>query len=264
VIPIAEIGRLIAGREISLDQWDMIVEAPKIAKQTQAGQFVHVRVGDGFNPFLRRPLSIGPVDGDQIRLIFTVRGEGTRLLTRKHVGDPVDLIGPLGRPFILPAADELPVFVTGGIGIVPLLALDSKLPKAQNRLFLFGVRSRNAMPVTNEELAARRIQISSDDGSIGHHGNVISLLEKVLPEDSNAKKAFYACGPEPMLIGLKRFCVENNYRCYISMEVPMGCGLGACQSCAVPRADGNGYLLVCKDGPVFDCRDVLLKPEEKR
>jgi len=248
-------------RKISDGIWDMTVLAPKIAGASRAGQFVHVRVSDDFIPFLRRPLSVGPARGDFFRLIFTVKGSGTRLLAAKEAGGEIDLIGPLGRPFIIPGEDQFPILVAGGIGVVPLLLLDNQLPSDREMEFLLGIRSLKDATVDEVEVGQRRIHLSSEDGGVGFHGSVIDLLIKKLDELNHEKNiVIYGCGPGPMLYALKKLCQERSIPAYVSLEVPMGCGVGACQSCAVPRADGGGYYLVCHDGPVFNAADVVLLP----
>ncbi len=259
--PVAETGRLLEINQISHGTWDVTIQAPKIANSCRAGQFVHVRVGDVFNPFLRRPLSIGPCEGDNLRLIFTERGRGTELLAQKQPGDVVDLIGPLGNAYPLPAEDVHLGLIAGGIGVVPLLLFDSQTGNETERSFLLGVRSKDFLTVTESEIKAHGLFVSSDDGSIGYKGNVVELLEKRLSSIRNKKIVVYACGPGVMMRALKGFCAEHGFPLYVSLEVSMGCGVGACQSCAVDNAENDGYLLVCKDGPVFRAQDVDLSPE---
>ena len=46
----------------------------------------------------------------------------------------------------------------------------------------------------------------------------------------------------------------------MSLEERMGCGIGACLVCACRTKDKNGdeqYSHVCKNGPVFDAKEVL-------
>lgn len=258
--PVAEIGRIVANRCISPGTFELSVRAPRIAGGARAGQFVHVRCGSDFKPFLRRPLSVGPCRNDELKLIFIVRGEGTRLLSEMQSGDALDLIGPLGSNFSVVNGAGRQVLVAGGIGVVPLLLFDDQALKDKDRLFLLGVRSGSFLTVPPEEITRRGIEISSDDGSIGFKGNVVSLLEDKLMESGDVPVQIFACGPGPMMAVLKDFCKRRNVGAQVSLEVPMGCGIGACQSCAVPRSDGGGYLLVCRDGPVFDIRDVDLTP----
>ncbi len=257
-IPVAEKGMIEQVRKISNGIWDVTVFSPEIARSSRAGQFVHVRVTDGFNPFLRRPLSVGPCRGDYLSLIFNVKGVGTSLLAEKHPGDRIDLIGPLGNPFTFPEDDQHPVLVAGGIGVVPLLLLDTQLPGSVARDFLLGVRSTDCLTVDDVEIRRRKINLASDDGSIGYNGTVIDLLERLLIKLKQRNVVIYGCGPGTMMLALKDVCTARSITAYVSLEVPMGCGVGACQSCAVPKADGDGYYLVCRDGPAFDASEVDL------
>ena len=260
-VPIAEIGEVLAVKPVSADIWEMVVRAPRIADVARAGQFVHVRIGEGFSPFLRRPLSIGPCHDGCMMLIFTVRGEGTRLLAAKKPGDKIDLIGPLGNPFRLPDKNAVSFLVAGGIGIVPLLLLDDQISEKQSRQFLLGIRTRDLLSVSSEQVTQRRIILATEDGSAGFHGNGVQLLASVLEGNADSSVMVYGCGPTPMMNALKQLCKEQDIAAQVSLEVPMGCGVGACQSCAVSRADGEGYFLVCCDGPVFDINQVNLIPE---
>lgn len=245
---------------IAPDLWDMVVESPRIAAVSRAGHFVHARVADGYLPFLRRPLSIGPVGNGRLRLIFQIRGEGTRLLARRQAGETIDLIGPLGSTFPDPMPGEHPILLGGGIGAVPLMLLDDQIPTELRRTFLVGARSRSILSITEAEASTRNVRWATDDGTLGFHGNSVALLEQVISHVAGTP-VVYSCGPGPMLRAMKRLCTERGVKAYASLEVPMGCGVGACQSCAVKKSDGSGYLLVCKDGPVFDARDVVLEGE---
>lgn len=237
----------------------MVVRSRRLAETAKSGQFLHIRAGQGFMPFLRRPLSVGPCRGDRLTLIFTVRGEGTRLLSLLQPGAALDIIGPLGTSFVMPPENSEVLLVAGGIGVVPLLLLDDQLPKSQARRFLLGIRSLSYITVGNADLTRRKIKLATDDGSTGFKGNVINLLERELAEIKNPL-AVYGCGPAPMLTTLKELCLRRGIPAQVSLEVPMGCGVGACQSCAVPRADGAGYYMVCRDGPTFDINAVDLTP----
>jgi len=252
----SEIGTVVSNERGAEDIWEMEIFAPKIANDALPGQFVHIRCNSGFNPLLRRPMSIGPVDNEQISLIYAVHGEGTRILTEKKAGDDIDLIGPLGSSFTKPEPDVTPIFVAGGIGIVPLLSCYDTLSDPDNAHFILGVKSMMYMPISEKEVVRRNIQISTDDGSIGHHGNVVQLLQKTVSDIDIKLIKVYGCGPTPMMCALKDFCIDHSIHAEISLEVPMGCAVGACQSCAVRRADGNGYYLVCRDGPVFHIEEV--------
>lgn len=258
--PITEIGRVEKIEEVSPGIWDLWISAPQIALLVKPGQFLHLRVTTNWVPFLRRPLSAGPINPPHIRLIFNVRGQGTYLLSQKRPGDEMDIIGPLGNPFPFPFPGEKALIVAGGIGVVPLLYLQESLDAGVP--FILGVKSLSAMPIPLKEVGDKGIYMASEDGSIGFKGTAIDLLHQMWGEWGGIATVIYGCGPKGFLKALKAFAQMVDCRAYVSLEVPMGCGLGACQSCAIPRADGNGYRLVCRDGPIFECRDVVLDPEE--
>jgi dihydroorotate dehydrogenase electron transfer subunit len=266
--PAIELGRMARSHQISDSVREIVVLAPAIASRWKAGQFVHVRVNSDSVPFLRRPLSIAPIQPGQgfdpglyIRLLLVIRGEGTKLLAAKMVGDVVDLLGPLGTPFIQPDSKASVLLIAGGIGVVPLLALHQILPVSTTPTFLLGIRSKSYLPVTEREIRSKRIELATDDGSVGFSGNVVQLAEHHILQQTGKQVIVYACGPEPMLRAVKHLCHRFNIPGWVSLEVPMGCGLGACQSCAVERSGGQGYLLACKDGPIFDMESVVLGGE---
>lgn len=277
--PIPEIGRIESLQEVSPGIWNLVVEAPNIARLLHPGQFLHVRVSEGWLPFLRRPLSAGPTTPPFIRFIFNIRGRGTKVLAEKRAGENLDLIGPLGNPFpgsIMVSSPTgasgnsiLTILVAGGIGVVPLLFLQDRIPREGSHFFL-GVRTKSALPILLQEAEDRGLILASDDGSVGFRGTVIDVVESFLkdkwgigvglsPSESAPQVVIYGCGPVGMMRALKELAVRIKAPCYLSVEVPMGCGLGACQSCAVPRADGEGYRLVCRDGPVFECREIKIE-----
>lgn len=99
-----------------------------------------------------------------------------------------------------------------------------------------------------------KVLCATDDGSLGHHGFVDALVRQELEVDQNYD-AVLACGPRPMLRNVARVAEEFGVPCQVSMEERMGCGVGACLVCACDMADGSRKH-VCKDGPVFDSREV--------
>ena len=142
-----------------------------------------------------------------------------------------------------------------------MLLLDNEIDTEIPRKFLLGLRSSSLSTVDDPEISQRKIEIACDDGSRGFKGNVVELLETGITELKEHNTVVYGCGPKPMITALTELCKRHSIPLFVSLEVPMGCGLGACQSCAVPRADGKGYYLVCQDGPVFRAEDVNLSSE---
>lgn len=222
------------------------------AQITRPGQFVHVRCGEGL--LLRRPISIcnWSVDRDLIRMVFEARGEGTAWLAQRQVGDRLDVMGPLGRGFDMEPNGRY-LLVGGGIGVPPMLGC--AMHGGRDHVAILGFRSaQNAMMLEEFSRCCSGVRVATDDGSMGHHGFVDALVREELEKDSSFT-AVLACGPKPMLRSVARAAEAFGVPCQVSMEERMGCGVGACLVCACKSSDGH-YKHVCKDGPVFDAREV--------
>ena len=231
----------------------MTLEAPGIAERASCGQFVNIKCGEGL--LLRRPISICDYQDGLIRIVFEARGEGTAWLTRQKVGTYLDLLGPLGHGFTLTGTGRVLV-VGGGIGVPPMLA--AAKAAAGRAVACVGFRSKeNAMLLPELEAACQAVRVTSDDGTLGGHGFVDALVREELAA-ADDYTAVLACGPKPMLRSVFRAAKEKGVPCQVSMEERMGCGIGACLVCAckIKKADGEHYLHVCKDGPVFDGEEV--------
>ena len=218
------------------------------------GQFVHVKCGDAL--LLRRPISVCSCMEDEpedlLSLVFEVRGEGTQWLADRPVGHSVDVLGLLGNGFAIKPESRC-LLVGGGIGIPPMLGC-AQYTQGRSTAILGG-RSADKVILQNcFEDECAKVLIATDDGSLGHHGFVDALVRRELSEDKNYD-AVLACGPRPMLRNVARAAQEFGVPCQVSMEERMGCGVGACLVCACDMADGSRKH-VCKDGPVFDAREV--------
>src|SRR5262245_18602867 len=135
---------LLESREILPGQWLQSLHAPSIAIGSRAGQFVHVRTGDYSGLVLRRPFSINTAD--QVTGIVTIHfrtiGRGTEWLTRLQPGDPVDMLGPLGRPFGAARRGRLPLPTAGGVGRAGVRMLaDEAIRDGCQATLLFGAAS---------------------------------------------------------------------------------------------------------------------------
>ena len=100
--------------------------------------------------------------------------------------------------------------------------------------------------------------LTTDDGSLGWGGLISEPFQRWLDAQPSPEKdvVVYTCGPEAMMHAISELCLQRDVECQVSLETLMACGLAACLGCAVLRADMNGYVHVCKDGPVFDADDV--------
>lgn len=231
--------------------FDYTVLAPKLAEVAQPGQFAHIYVP---GKTLRRPISICDIDkkNGTLRFVFQIRGAGTEQLSKFEVGDKMDILAPLGHGFTFdPNAHNL--FIGGGIGVPPLFGAARQCGK--NATVAVGFRNKDFVILEDDFHAAGcDLRIATDDGSYGHHGLVIDLIQNVHPDK------IFACGPKVMLRAVKEFAKAHNIPCEISLEERMACGIGACLGCAVELYDENGETYmghVCKDGPVFPAERVV-------
>ena len=218
------------------------------------GQFVHIRCGEGL--LLRRPISVCSCMEDEpddlLSIVFEVRGEGTRWLAGRELGDSLDVLGLAGNGFDLKPEGRY-LLVGGGIGIPPMLGCAQYT--GGRATAILGGRSRDKIILEDffrEDCA--KVLCATDDGSLGHHGFVDALVRRELSED-RGYDGVLACGPKPMLRNVAKVAEEFGIPCQVSMEERMGCGVGACLGCAIQMADGT-MKHVCKDGPVFDAEEV--------
>ena len=230
--------------------------AAEIASTAKPGQFVMVRPTQDIEPLLRRPLSIHRVDKFTITLLYQVVGKGTRQLREMSAPQFLDIIGPLGNGFSFSEKTEKAVMVAGGIGIAPLAFLAEHLRRnrPETGLYLY-YGARTGKEIVGLELFQQLsvdIRITTDDGTKGEQGVVTSLLARDLNDFKNA--VLYGCGPEPMLKALKRVTNRTMQGVQVSVEANMACGMGVCLGCAVMTK--NGYRHVCRDGPVFNLREL--------
>lgn len=220
------------------------------------GQFLTIRVQDSAIPLLRRPFALSAFNGETASIIYQIRGRGTELLSSLPEGSPLDILSPLGNRFSMPAEGETPVLIAGGIGLGPILFLARELDRQGHApLLIFGCRGRTLIPEL-PALENGRIQFCTDDGTEGYHGTSVGYL-KTLGKDELKNPRLYACGPHPMLRACHDLALSLDIPCETSMEEMMACGVGACMGCAVELDDPvRKYARVCKDGPVFQSRDI--------
>jgi len=229
--------------------------SPGIASIIKPGEFLNIRVSQIPFPLLRRPFSVCDVEGDYIFLMFNILGEGTKALAGKHKGDSIDILGPLGRGFNTDDNYDIAVIVAGGLGVAPFPYLKRIINNKKNIHSFIGGRTFSDV-IT---YGMKNIKVSTDDGSLGFKGNVVELLAQNVDIFNSKKVKIFACGPNAMLSTLKEFCLQHNLECEASTECVMACGFGICQGCPIESSNNQDkYLLVCKDGPVFNIRDIII------
>ena len=232
----------------------LTIEAPRICALAQPGQFVHITCGDA--NLLRRPISICQAKDGMLKIVFVVKGDGTKWLSERRAGDVLDIVGPAGRGFDLTKLGEKPVFIGGGIGVPPMLqTMQAAKAQGAQPTAILGFRNASAVILEEDFKAVGTVYTATDDGSYGIHGFVSDVLKEHISEYTSV----CCCGPKPMLRALASIAEEAGIPCQVSMEERMGCGIGACLVCVCSLKKEHGetrYGHVCKDGPVFDSKEV--------
>ena len=236
------------------------VRSNNICDNAKPGQFLQIQVDSGLGAFLRRPFSIFDIDRSNgiVDFIFQAKGQGTRLLSKKHVGEHINIIGPLGDGVFSWDGCGNVMIIGGGIGIFPLYLLAKRLHKKHNAFVRLGFRSKDNVVLEDEfREQCHALNIFTDDGTYGLRGSVCRNLDSDLGSDDI--DAIFACGPLPMLRSVKEIAARREIPCQVSLEERMGCAIGACMGGAVKFSDTGkppAYARVCKDGPVFNAADV--------
>lgn len=256
-------AKLLAKEQLKEDIFKFRIQAKEIVETAKPGNFIEIRVADDVEPFLRRPISIFSIQKEEgsLEFIFQAKGKGTKLLTKKEVGDDIEVLGPLGYGTFEVTDYNKVAIIGGGIGVFPLYELAKELKQtttSQINTYL-GFRNKDYV-VTEKEFndVSDKLVITTDDGSYGISGFAINELKKDIEKEPVDR--IFACGPLPMLKAVQAFAVENNIPCQISLEEKMACGVGVCLGCAVKTAtstkEAPEYVHVCKAGPVFEAKDV--------
>jgi dihydroorotate dehydrogenase electron transfer subunit len=238
----------------------LTVVAPGMAELTKPGHFVAIQVGGPQSSMLlRRAFAIYEVKergvyGGTVEIVFAVHGKGTAWLAARRPQDKLDLVGPLGKPFRMPAEPVTATLVGGGYGSAPLLPLASALRDRGCRVdFVLGAGSVDRL---FGQLDARRIatsiEVTTDDGSMGRKGRVSDVLPALL--DKTGSDVVYACGPMAMLRAVSQIAGERDIPCQVAVEESMACGVGVCMTCVLPVVGDDGLTRMvrsCVEGPVF-------------
>ncbi len=256
-------GVIISNTRLQGDYFKVTFYTPEICATAQPGQFVHVKIANMEEHILRRPFSICNVSGSgELEVVYKVVGVGTEVLSKLPEGTLCDLLGPLGKPFQAPAADEVPVLLGGGYGAAAMFMLTKK--SAQPGVVLLGARSKNDLLLIDDyKHSGFDVRLATNDGSSGIKGLITELLPPLFADYAGKKLHFYACGPMPMLLALCRILPEKGYpEAEVSLDHLMCCGVGACFACVVKikadNPDGFRYARTCSEGPVFAAKDVYL------
>ncbi|MHB1325452.1 MAG: dihydroorotate dehydrogenase electron transfer subunit [Thermoleophilia bacterium] len=254
--------------------------AREVAALALPGQFLMVRVaGQSLDPLLPRPIGVHELESDLVKILIEPVGRGTISLAGLRVGDSLSVLGPLGNGFDL--TGEGPALVVGGgIGAAPLAFLARALAQRGREVrCLLGFKTRG-QAVAAELFRNQKIDVYTEDGSMGGMGLVSEPLPGILaemqtdgpenaisaagagsdaaiPADDGATSAvgdlraveIFACGPNAMLAALSGIADDHGVNAQVSLAAHMACGAGACQGCVIRTV--AGYRRVCSEGPVF-------------
>lgn len=227
---------------------------------TRPGHFAAVAVGGPESSLLlRRAFSIHRVQvkpnvGTTLELIVAAHGPGTQWLAQQREGAIVDIIAPLGRPFVLPKEPVPCVIVAGGYGAAPMMALAEDLRARGCRIdvVLGAATERKLFGVLDLKRIAASIAVTTDDGSYGVQGRVTDVLPDVMRRADTG--VVYACGPMGMLQAVAAVAEQTGAVSQCAVEESMACGVGVCMTCVLPVIGDDGHtrmLRSCTDGPVF-------------
>ena len=259
--------KILSNRKVGPHYFKMAILSPRIAKLARPGQFVHLRCQDSTKPLLRRPFSFHQLNKHNFEILYKIVGQGTNLLAKKHKGDTIDVLGPLGNGFdfkqTINSQQQITILIAGGMGVAPLFALAERLAHSLKHItdrrrivVLLGAKTKDAILCEKDfKRLGVQVRVAIDDGARGHKGPVTDLLKKLLLSTIDYRlSTIYACGPKVMLKELVRISRRFRMPAYASLEENMACGVGACLGCAINTK--TGYQRVCKDGPVFNLNQI--------
>ena len=262
-------AEVVGNRRLSADYNVLALSAPEVAATALPGQFVMIKAGRGHDPLLRRPFSVFEVLRNErgaptgISILNKRIGVSTGLVYEAQVGQRVDCLGPLGRPFTVVDRPADAWMVAGGVGLAPFaeLALALKARQVSTALF-YGARSgAELFHLDVFRGLGVELVLTTEDGSAGERGRIVAPLDRRLAaRPVDAPVMVYACGPEGMLAATARTATHHRRPCQVSVERIMGCGLGGCYSCVVPMRTAHGgvhHVRSCIAGPVLDASEIV-------
>ncbi|MBR3971358.1 MAG: dihydroorotate dehydrogenase electron transfer subunit [Ruminococcus sp.] len=230
--------------KIAKDVYKMVLSGD--CTDIRCGQFVNIKI-DGL--YLRRPISVCEVEGEELTLIYKVVGKGTEAMSRMLKGGELDILTGLGNGYNLSVSGEKPLLIGGGVGVPPMYELCKQLVKEGKKPYvILGFNKAEEVFYKDEfEALGAEVFVATVDGSVGTKGFVTDVMK-----DLSDYTYVYTCGPEPML---KAVYNESKTSGQFSFEERMGCGFGACMGCSCKTKYGNKRI--CKEGPVLTKEEII-------
>ncbi len=212
----------------------------------KCGQFVNIQI-EGL--YLRRPISVCEVEGEELTLIYKVVGKGTLQMSKMLKGTELDVLTGLGNGYDLSVSGERPLLIGGGVGVPPMYELCKQLVKEGKQVSVILGFNKAEEVFYAEEFKAlgAEVFVATADGSMGTKGFVTDVMK-----DMTDYTYVYTCGPEPMLKAVYNASLTSGQ---FSFEERMGCGFGACMGCSCKTKYGNKRI--CKEGPVLTKEEII-------
>ena len=262
--PIAENICSVVSNEAVNDRYShMVLAAPPIALTARAGQFFHLLCPqtDRDQPYLRRPMSVYRVDRDAGRIEFLYKpvGAGTSAMATLRAGDAFNVLGPLGKGFVLEPSWRHIVVLGRGVGLAtlaPLAELAASMSIGVTAILSAERRDYLMSGDLFESMGAEVVTVTDQDGT-----SAVDNVETVLLEliRQGRADAFFTCGSDRLMQLMKRLGAAHNIPGQVALEQQMACGIGMC-FCCVRSFDVGGDVIhrrVCCEGPVFDMQEAL-------
>jgi ferredoxin--NADP+ reductase len=242
--------KIVEARTVGLNIKQFVIEAPRIARKHQPGQFLILRLHEKGE---RIPLTIKSSDpaAGTVTIVVQAIGKTTTLLNCLETGDSIlDVVGPLGHPSEIKNYGTA-VILAGSVGTAMALPTANALKQAGNHvIFIEGARSAE-MVVFEDEVrqASNETYVMTDDGSYGEQGLVTMKLNGLI--DAERRIDFVlAVGPVPMMRAVARITEPLGIKTMVSLNSIMVDGTGMCGGCRVLLGDKSKFA--CVDGPEFD------------
>ena len=242
--------RILEASKVGLNIKQFVIEAPRIARKHQPGQFIILRLhGKGE----RIPLTVKSSDpaAGTVTIVVQAIGKTTSLLNCLEAGDSIlDIVGPLGKPSEIENYGTA-VILSGSVGTAMALPTSNALKAAGTQVvFIEGARSAEMVIFADDvRQASNETFIMTDDGSYGEHGLVTKKLDELIAAGRKIDFVL-AVGPVPMMRAVARMTAPLGIKTMVSLNSIMVDGTGMCGGCRVLL--GNQSKFACVDGPEFD------------
>lgn len=249
--------KILEAKELTANIFSMVVEAKRVAKSCEPGQFVIVRMDEDSE---RIPLTICDYDREKgtVTIVFQIVGAGTQMMSELKTGDAFhDFVGPLGRPseFVSEDMETLKnkkiLFVAGGVGTAPVYPQVKWLHEhGIDADVIVGAKTKDILILEDEmKSVAGNLYVTTDDGSYGRSGMVTQTITDLIAEGKHYDVCV-AIGPMIMMKFVCKLTKELQLPTIVSLNPIMVDGTGMCGACRVTI--GDEVKFACVDGPEFD------------